>query len=284
MKITGAPCKNELINLRINVAASAKLPLSKVRGSAAARDALAAQYSSIYTQELDKLSTNNTCTVENFKKAIKNTLGDNNIKFNVLPVEADVAHGALSKTAKSETKQIKNNVYNVNSQISGYNFYFPLDSTNSVIKNKNITVHEARHFFDYICNPKTITIPTYKLINEKQRLKDFHKVYNSFLKDYTIFRSIKTFKKDVRTRLDKMPNEDAISVLQTVRHSMKSEINAYIDEHKYMRKNPVRNFYGLLHSCNYLAVMRYDKKLKFANELLAEKLKEAKSLKNNLEK
>ena len=262
---------------------SARLPLRVCRGSVAQRDNLASQYSAKFMQEIDKVSDKKTCSPDGFITALNNTLGENSIGFGVIPLENPLYAGSLERVCDIDSKV--NSVGGVLvedtfSTIAGYNFHFPVKKEGKLNINKSTAVHESRHLFDYICNPKTINFPSFYIIHKEERLKDFHSVYNDFVENCYPYTTMKSFKKYMAKQINKMPREDAIAVLQCSRNSMKSELNSYNDELKYLKQNPLKNLSSIYEIHKFLFFMKYKDKISFANEMLKTKLKEAR-LSNN---
>ena len=267
--------------LRTSVADSARLPLSKCRGSAQARQELASQYTQRFIKELDKNCKRNSCPVDTFTKALNDTLGEDKINFSIAKLNDPHSAGAIEREFTPHTSMTKKDgaaILDTTSETTGYVFYFPLKKNNSIIKDKHTAIHEVRHFFDYICNPKTIDMRSNKLLYEGKRLENFNNIYKSFLNDYPSVLPSKIFNMLMKKKINKMPKEDAIDLLQTIRGALKTELNAYGDEFEYCKKHPVRNIKTMANVWDVMTAMKFKQKLSFTEEMLAEKLKESRNI------
>ena len=63
--------------------------------------------------------------------------------------------------------------------------------------------------------------------------------------------------------------------LQNARNSLKTERNAYIDDYIYKREHPLQTFGYLLDESIQIINSRFQKRLDVINELLKERLQEA---------
>ena len=270
-----------VLSLKSSVADSARLPLLRCRGTVQARQELASQYTKKFIEELDKNCKRNSCSVDNFTNALNNTLGENKINFSVEKLTNPHSAGAIERDFTSHTNMTNIcglNFTDTESAVTGYVFYFPLKNKNTVIKNKCTAIHEVRHFFDYICNPKTINMRSNKLLYETKRLNEFNNIYHSFLNEYPSILPSKIFNMLMKKKINRMPKEDAIDVLQTIRNALKTELNAYGEELNYCKKEPVKNISTIASIWDIMIAMKFKQKLSFAEEMLAEKLKETRNI------
>ena len=275
MNIFKMPNPSSVINIDCRVANSARLPLSVVNGSVKDRKMLASQYSDSLRRGLDQISIGKRCTVQGYKNILADILGED-IRIEVKSLEDPRYQGYIRKEIDKKTSV--NNLANIvmektDADIVGYSIYLPLSADGTIIENKYTALHEGRHLFDYFCNPKTINMRSIKYMYEDDKLDSFHKIYREFTQDYQPLLLHSSFKKQVREDLKKLSDEEAIDVLQSARQTISSEKNAYGDELRYMGTRPISNAYPLMNSMDFLLAMRYNQKYKFANELLAEKLK-----------
>lgn len=276
MNIFKVANKNTIVNINAHITDTARLPLSVVKGSAEQRRMLSQQYADELREYLDKISDGPYCLVESYKEGINNVLRGNKINVNVLPLERNDANGSIMKEIKITQRTLDSKnvmIESTDSAVTGYNIYLPLTSDNSIITDKYVALHEARHLFDYVCNPKTITTRPYKFLYEEDKSNSFYRIYDDFAKTYKPFLTHSKFSENIRNELTNFTDEEAVDVLQTSRHVIASEINAYKDQLGYLKKKPFRNVPLLIDCYDFVWNMRYDKKYQLANELLAEKLK-----------
>lgn len=278
MNIFKMPNKNTLININCRISDSARLPLSVTRGNVSERANLAQQYSDQLRQGLDKISEGKQCSVQKYKELITQILGGTKINLKISPIKNSKFQGTLRRDFyfQSKSHSFGNlTIEQTDANIIGYSMQLPLSKDNTTITNKYTALHEGRHLFDHICNPKTIPMRSCQYIYEDKKLDSFYKIYNGFTQDYRPYLTHSKFKKQIRDELKNISNEEAIDVLQASRQTISTEKNAYKDEMNYLIKRPISNINSYLACCDFLFAMSYDKKYKFANELLAEKLKSA---------
>ena len=269
------PNRNTIVNIKCRVSDSAKLPLSVTQGNVSERTNLAQKYSNQLQQGLEKISDGKKCSVSEYKQLISDIVGKD-IHLNINPVKDSNVQGSIGRDFyfSSKSNSFGNFlIENTNADIAGYNMFLPLNKDKNIITNKYTALHEARHLFDYICHPKTITMRSCKLLYEDKKLESFHKIYNAFTKDYRPFLCHSHFKKEIKEELNKLSNEEAIDVLQASRQTIISEKNAYHDEINYLKRKPVSNASSLCSCFDFIGAMRYGRKYKFINQLLSEKIK-----------
>ena len=128
-----------------------------------------------------------------------------------------------------------NNCYAVH---MGYDMYLPINNK-EIIKDKNVAIHESRHLFDCLCNPKyNAARLSHLLINEdkKEITKETlnYLVYTQFF-NIPFFENleINNFQKRALKKLEQFSNTDKIRILQTARYQILSELNAYTDIEEY---------------------------------------------------
>ena len=81
-------------------------------------------------------------------------------------------------------------------------------------------------------------------------------------------------KKEILKRFENIPNYKKINILQGLRNSIKTEINAHSQELKEQSKKPFTQFLNILDNVLVLKIVgKYDEKLKFANKLLSDCIK-----------
>lgn len=258
---------------------SAKLPLSTCKGSVASRNNLAAEYTNKLVEELNKTSSNGEWTAQNFINALKKILGKDKIDFYVKREMGSDIVGSMGRvTTKEDLGKVVRpdgtRILKEAENFDKYEFSLPMKDNSDILEDPSNIVHETRHFFDYICNPKTINYRGLKHPASSEKRERFDDLYNSFVNDGDIpFVPMSLFKLITKSELKKMSDEETIDLLQTVRSSVKTEMNAYKQQQEFCMKNPAKHVGKLVKTWLYPASMKYESKLKFANQMLAERLK-----------
>lgn len=127
------------------------------------------------------------------------------------------------------------NTTNYDHEIMYKNYNLHFENENDIIKTEHpIIIHEIRHLFDYMCNPKYLMTRGSKFIN-----RDYIKKYNEIIsyikqdkyKPKTILGIFKkqTFEPELREKLSGLDNDFIINLLQRARYTIKTELNAYKD-------------------------------------------------------
>ena len=103
-------------------------------------------------------------------------------------------------------------------------------------------VHETRHLFDMMCNPKYIIsshsqyVRNDDLMSQCSKVKNFVCSWGKYKPKRILGVKKSTFEKELREKIDGMNNELAIRILQLSRYHLLSERNAYLDSDKYYMK------------------------------------------------
>ena len=265
----------------ITVDKTAKLPYQVVKGSEKSRMEMADRFSMQLREGLDKVSSTRECKLSDFVEIINKIIEPHKINFNILPLKnkftkfLEYTAGYISQDLGFDGKvyKIGNAIIDDTSiNIKGFEIHLPLNKNNTVIRNKFSAFHEARHLFDYICNPKTLGIWNIKIIDDDKKLKAYKKAYSAFIDDFNF---LGFWKKKAAKNLSKLSDEEAIDCLKSIRNTLKSEINAYRDTSDYTYKYPVVNFFEIMGNNDFMLFHDYPKKLKYANKLLKDRLQKA---------
>ena len=77
--------------------------------------------------------------------------------------------------------------------------------------------------------------------------------------------------KSIKGYFIKLPlsKNEAIDCLQNIRHTLKTEINAYKDTDNFTNRHPFQNIFMSYGTAEFQLFYNYPKKLKIANEMLA---------------
>ena len=256
----------------------AALPFRRIKGSVSARKHLADKYSLKFYRELNSRCKNNTCSVKDFKKALNKTLYPDRIKYCISREINEDNDGSFYITRKFNAGQ--NGSYTVN--VKGYRILLPLNSKRDTILDKLTAFHEARHLFDYICNPKHSILRKHNLTNTPEYNGIINYISNLFLGDIYKPIKMKNIKTDTETLIKNLPDDMAIGFLQIIRYRLQSEINAYRDELRFLLKDgKLKSGFEL--SIDMYKYFKFKSKLKFVESLLKNIIrKERESLKKRL--
>lgn len=252
------------------------LPLSQIKGSTKQRNKMAANMSRQFYTKLLSVSDGKSCSIENFCKNL-NKLLNNKINFKIFKQEnskykGNIQHNILGLKYGSDSS--------INLLIDGYKIFLPLDKNEQNITNIFTAIHEVRHLFDHVFNPKTNQHRLQNLYNKIDFETKKDNLTDMFLNYLDNPVKMKTFKKLVREKTDALPADITIDALQSIRNSLKSEINAYRDEIKCMAKGfgMWKNSFDIINIKLFLLQnAKFKSKLKFANKLLKEKLQNYRS-------
>ena len=232
---------------------------------------MAANMSRQFYTKLLSVSDGKSCSIENFCKNL-NKLLNNKINFKIFKQEnskykGNIQHNILGLKYGSDSS--------INLLIDGYKIFLPLDKNEQNITNIFTAIHEVRHLFDHVFNPKTNQHRLQNLYNKIDFETKKDNLTDMFLNYLDNPVKMKTFKKLVREKTDALPADITIDALQSIRNHLKTEINAYGDEIKCMSKGfgMWKNSFDIINIKLFLLQnAKFKSKLKFANKLLKEKL------------
>ena len=254
----------------------ARLPFSRIKGDNVQRNIISDEYNKFFYKYLNKRCHKRKCSLKDFRNALDKTLYPNSINYHIekeISNQNNGSFGIIPKLAPGENGEII--VYN-----SGYCFLLPLNNREDTILSKYTAFHEARHFFDNLCNPKYSKLHCKNLINDKHYDKTADKIRSLFFDKMDTKLRIKKFKTNTENLILTLPNNIAIELLQSIRYRLQTEINAYRDEVKYMIRDG--NFVSGFNLALFLNQnCKFKSKLKFAENMLKDIItKEREILKN----
>ncbi len=259
-----------MIKITNKITQNAKLPYEICKGSEKDRNKLAHQMFIKFCKELDKDAIDSVCSADGFVNSINSILEPHKINFKLTNSENTKSYGTLT-TQYSTLTDGKNIII----QSDGFEIQVPLCEDNQIIIDKYCAAHEVRHLLDHILNPKITTWRFHNQINHPQYMDTIDEINKKFLIEFDNPVNIKKLKSDTREQFSKLPDEISIEVLQRMRHQLKSEINAYNDEIIYLKKGfgYIKNLLQIKLIKNFLKNnAKFQQKLDFINELLREKL------------
>lgn len=243
----------------------ARLPFSIVKGSVKSRKIMAEKQFKNFYKEINHYWNGKYCSVDILRETLDKQLYPNKINYVILNEENQKfagSHGCSVKVTPGENGEL-------NLNHTGYKFLLPLDSTKNNILNKYTALHEARHFFDHLYNPKYSLIRCGKSINHEQSKEDYEKLHELFLTDLNKPIKMKSFKKDTEIILKRIPNDVLIDGLQNIRNALQTEINAYKEEIKCLMKD-YKFLDALILKLFLNTNCKFKAKLKYTNQKLKE--------------
>ena len=247
------------------------LPFNLVKGSVKERNAKSWQY---WNKFLDKFMQAEECTVDTFRNAIDSTIEPNKINYKILKEKNLYFSGSTG----IDIKLLPHENGGLYVQRVGYKIKLPISKNSKTILNKLTAVHEARHLFDYLLQPKTACLRAKELVNNEKYDNDVDKLRTITLIDVKKKFSRKDFEQNFEKTLDKLPDNIAIEALQKLRTSLMTEINASKCELKYLIKNnPLKNFGKIIRIFLFYNNCNFKTKEKFVSIKLKELLEKARN-------
>ena len=230
------------------------LPFNLTKGNVKERNANAWKY---WGKFLDNFLQNDECSVDTFRSSIDKALEPYKINYEILPEKSFSSLGFTGVNV-SVLPHSNGGLY---IERIGYKIGLPISSKDKkTIYNDTTAVHEARHFFEYLFQPKSACIRAKELVNNPNSDDDVEKLREVVLKDFSSRFNKKHFTQKVESILNKLPDNVAIEILQKLRYSLKGEYDAMSSEIKYLaRQNPIKNFSRILNTfalrqfCSYKA-------------------------------
>lgn len=227
------------------VSKAAKLSYSICKGSMQDRKNLADKMLSEFIAKTKSEMTDGTTTIGRVKENIIRILPQKRIRLDIeIHQDADCL-GYLTTHCKNGT-------------VTNYTMGIRTNPDGKIGKNELSTVvHEAWHFFEFICNPKMNT-----RLGSIEKLDKAEEVFDKFIYAETPNISEKSLKKIIKKKLNK--KSERIDILQYWRNKLQSEQNAQLAELKYI------NGYVFGHT-------HYSKKLQMLNNLLKKELEKSRA-------
>lgn len=251
-------------NVSIKVANTAKLPLAILRGTEKQRYSLSDNYFKALREKV--LNEKDVLTLSSYKEMINSVLPENSIDLKIIKNKNKKILGGLAILPQLRETPAEIQVTQI-----GYSMRLPMK--NNKITDKLTALHEARHFFDHICNPKTVVNRSYKLYENDEAYNKRSVIFEMFMRNYSKNVEMNDFKQEVRSRISELDSDVIIDLLQDLRSSLRTEVNAYNGDFKMLMKSPFKNYIeivNLLYTMNF--ILKFKQKLNFANKLLLEQL------------
>lgn len=260
------------------ISPKAALPFNFVKGSFEQRNHKAQQYWNTFVNEYKRIKKPN---IEDYRMCINDTLAPNRVRYKVMKETNEDNWGSVGMGIRVEQNAL--NRYIINHRI--HKIRLPIDD-DGVIQRELTAVHEARHFFDHLFNPKISLIRVRQLTNKKEYNNDVNDLRDVILGTFFDEINKKGVKKKFEKILAKLPNDVAIEALQSIRYSLLTEKNAYLAEVKYLLdKNPITNVFRAIEANIAYKICHFSYREKLVKQKIKELISaEREAHQHNLEK
>ena len=212
---------------------SAVFSLPKDKRSYVARNHIAQELSNTMKKSLQSIPKKEL-TLDKYKEILYKIIypAKPEINFYATPKFQDYKGRIETRVVDIEKDNRKYSIH------TGYNMYLPMNES-KVLKDKDVAIHESRHLFDLLCNPKYAVPRLSNLLLNKDKKEITEKtldylVYTRFF-NVPLFEKMemKFFQKKAIKKLENFSNEEKIRILQRARYEVISELNAYTDTEVY---------------------------------------------------
>ena len=241
-----------------------RLSSNYVKGSCAERTNLAANFNKQIFSEIYTLYQNrNSVSIRELERTYKKLMPE--------PVYLTV-----KKLIKDEFKNYTGAtiVYFYNNKVTNYKMALTAKNNKMEISELPTLMHESMHLFNYLLNPKYIkTAEKLRERNLKDTEVDLYtnyyytnKIYGiDFIDNLLLQRTKYKTKKAIKH----LSADDKILVLNSIRESLQSEINAYKETQKYATELRKKNRQHKTYECKgYQKNFMFEKKLDIVNSIL----------------
>lgn len=229
-------CAIKLVN-NINSGCSFKLPIKNKTSKL--REAYATKMSAKF-QEYLLQNSDEKISIKDYKKYFDKVTKSKGISVNFVQLSTSGINASVSPDIKLyREKNDKNSLFAV---YMGYKMEVRKHKGKLNCSKKTL-VHETRHLFDMLCNPKYKMARHYKNFDNSETIKQFSDIKNFVTKsDYynpkrILGFKLPSFEKELRLKLEGLANTEVVDILQISRYHLKSEKNAYNDAEKFELKS-----------------------------------------------
>lgn len=225
-------CALKLVN-NINSGCSFNLPIKNKTSKL--REAYATKMSAKF-QEYLLQNSDEKISIKDYKKYFERVINSKGISINFVQLSTPDINASVAPDIKLyREKNDKNSLF---AFYTGYKMEVRKQK-GKLNCSRNTLVHETRHLFDMLCNPKYKMARHYKNLDNPQTIKQFSDIKN-FVARLDYYRpkrflgfKIPSFEKELRLKLEGLENTEVIDILQISRYHLKSEKNAYGDAEKF---------------------------------------------------
>lgn len=222
----------------------ARFSIPKGRKSLKARNNYAEKLSKNFQKELLALPEKKL-SFDTYKNIIMKTLGKKDLNIDIREPRSINAIAAIRPQLKLyESTSPK---YDAFLYYEGFTLLANKENDKIAI-DKSSLVHETRHLFDMICNPKMMISRNVENANNDKIFKQHEEILN-FVRDDEQYKpkkiigifKIPSFEKELREKLTGLENSIVVSILQQCRYHLKTERNAYKDYEKFFLKENIKH-------------------------------------------
>lgn len=241
-----------------------KFPYNMVRGTVDDRNFKAAHYAEEFSKLLDSRCQNGKCTVDDFKNILDFTMFPHKVNYKILPEQNPNYSGSFVNEFQFKKTGKDNFVVNH----IGYKISVKQDDVGKI--SKYTALHETRHMFDSIFNPKYNIYRNGKLLNNVKLIDTAAELKN--ILSAKVDMPMNEVKQKSDKLLKQLTPEIAVDLLQKLRYCLKSEHNAYNQVVKYFLENrKLKDAFNL--KIHLIKNIHIKSKIKYAEKELAKYLK-----------
>lgn len=226
------------VKLTSCIKSTSRINLPIIQKTPRARESYA-NYLSEQFQELLLKNKNKKITQKEYRDYVFKVTKTNNLNIKITNLENSDKKAMISSVINLYHWTDKPNDYFAD--YLGYNLEVKKDKGKLDCAHTTL-VHETRHLFDMLCNPKYKMARHYKDFNNKELMEQYSDI-KRFITEPDLYKpeqifgiKFSTFEKQLRKKLWGLKNTEAIDILQISRYHLKSERNAYIDSANYELK------------------------------------------------
>ena len=248
-----------------------RLPFDTVKGSVLKRQKMAQNYTEKLYNSLNPLCKDGTCEVGQFKTSLDKVIAPSKINYFIAPELNESYNGSMGTISKLRINEDNNFVITH----LAYKFMLPLDDNCDYILSKFTALHEARHFFDRLFNPKYNINRLSSGVNNPEYRDSIETIHQLFLGDIAKPVKMQELKQKVSSLAAGMPNSVKIDTFQSIKYRLQSEINAYKDELKFFSKEKwsLANINSMLKFLVFLKEnCKFEAKLKFVKQIIKDSI------------
>lgn len=256
----------EKVKIHNCILPEAKLPFSKIKGSVASRNRLAAEYNTRFCREINKYCKNGVCELEKYKEVLDKVLYPDKIHYMIKNETTDKFSGGLNSTINITRANTDGGI-----KINHTGYEIKVRYINGkALADKYTLIHETSHLFDRLINPKYTLYRFQSIINNPKEEALHNEINDMFLVNLNEPVKMEILKQKTNKILENLSSETAIDTLQRLRYKLLSEINAYKNEFRAVfRDNPINSVSMLIHLCRNF---KFKSKLKYVNNALKNRL------------
>lgn len=282
-----------MLKIYRTISPGAKFPFNVLKGSESQRFAKAKQMTDLMRKKMDIIDEN-IWSVDNLEKVLNNFTSEYDINYKIVPERDPYYGGSLSPNYEIKNTDVskffkekfgvelpnkpifKTPFIHIN--LDSFDIKMNLSNDNKLIEDKYAAIHEVRHFFDHLFNPKMSNYRSADIFKYTPPMKyiysdEYKYILDKFMNPLEKKDSMKEFKREIEHHMRVFPIDLRITLLQCIRSHLKLENNAYIQQLKAYSLDAIKYFdlRGIIDMISFIRRdMRFNEKLKFVNKYLKE--------------